>query len=173
MPTIIPSDMPSDALLLRYTQDGAYTDCYCMDLPRDVRLSDYIASFYTTPLFKIERAILALVARRPATDKDAHELALGRVSRFSAWTVEDRADNQILLRDALGRTRSWLMVAPPASGATGATRLYFGSAVVPKSRSASGEASFGFAFHALSGFHQWYSRALMRAAHARLAAASS
>lgn len=49
------------------------------------------------------------------------------------------------------------------------TRLYFGSVVVPKSISDDGKASFGFAFHALHGFHHLYTKALMKAAQAKLA----
>lgn len=164
MATIIASDLPDGAFLQRYRRDGSYTDCYCMDVSRAISLPEYIAAFYTTPIFKVERQILALVAGKHSTDEAARGLALGRESQFAAWSVEDRSSNQLLFCDFLGRTRSWLMVAPQRSS----TRLYFGSAVVPKSRSAQGKASFGFAFHALHGFHHLYSKALMRAAHAKL-----
>ena len=164
MAPIIASDLPKEALLQRYKRDGSYTDCYHMDVPHVVSMPEYIATFYTTRLFKVEREILALVAGKRSSDEAAHNLAHGRESNFSAWSVEDRSSNQLLLRDFLGRTRSWLMAeASPSS-----TRLYFGSAVMPKSKSASGKASFGFAFHALYGVHRFYTKALMRAAYARL-----
>jgi len=170
MPAISTGQLPSDALLQSYAQDGSYTDCYHMDLPGAVAIDAYIVAFYTSSLFKIERRILALLARKPASDADAKALALGQTARFSAWSVEQRADNQLLLRDFLGRTRSWLMVEPTGHVDALSTRLYFGSAVVPKSTSASGERSFGFAFHALSGFHRLYTRALMRSAQSKLTA---
>ena len=163
MAPIIASDLPEAALLQRYKRNGSYTDCYFMDMPRHIDMSEYIFAFYTTPLFKIERTILALIGR-PSTDEDAHNLAQGHDAPFAAWSIEGRASNQLLLCDFLGRTRSWLMVELRQSS----TRLYFGSAVVPKSKRATGKASFGFAFHALFGFHRLYTKALMRAARLKL-----
>ncbi|WP_420473902.1 hypothetical protein [Noviherbaspirillum sp. ST9] len=168
MPTIFPCLLPNDALLMRYAYDGSYTDCFCMDVPHTISLAEYAAAFYTTPLFKVERVILALVVRAPSTDEGARELAFGQSSRFAIWRVEGRTENQLMLCDVFGRTRSWLMVFPGAGG-PGTTRLFFGSAVRPKSRPLNGKARFGFAFHALHGFHQLYSRALLRAARSRLA----
>lgn len=163
MATIIESELPEAALLQRYKRNGSYTDCYAMDMPGRIDISEYILAFYTTSLFKMERRILALVGKH-STDQDAHDLATGHDAHFAAWSVEERASNQLLLCDFLGRTRSWLMVEFGQSS----TRLYYGSAVVPKSRSAAGKASFGFAFHALSGFHHLYTKALMQAARAKL-----
>lgn len=169
MPAIRPTALPPSAFLNRYRQSGAYTDCYHMDIPRLVSFNEYVATFYTTPLFKLERYILALLARRPSSDADAIALAGGSSSGFAAWSVEERTSDQLLLCDFLGRTRSWLM-AVSLDGQ--ATRLYFGSAVVPLSRSSDGTASFGFAFHAFHGFHHCYTKALMRAARSSLAATS-
>lgn len=164
MATIIASDLPDHALLQRYRRNGSYTDCYFMDVPRSIALPEYVTAFYTTPLFKVERTILAWAVGKPSTDEAAEDLAHGREVAFAAWRVEERSSHQLLLCDFLGRTRSWLMVEPQASS----TRLFFGSAVVPKSRSASGVASFGFAFHVLHGFHHLYTKALMKAAHVKL-----
>lgn len=161
-------ELPDEALLGEYARQGAYTDCYFMELPRPVTFEEYVHAFYTTALFKLERKILSVAARKPSTDLDAQQLAQGRSGKFSAWTVEGREPNQLLLCDLTGRTRSWLMVREQRYGDERVTRLYFGSAVVPKSKSASGRASFGFAFHALSGFHRLYTRALMTAALAKL-----
>jgi len=170
MLAIRPSPLPSGALLERYSRDGSYTDCYCVDVPRRISFTEYVSAFYTTPLFKIERGILAVLARRPSSDAGASALATGSASDFAAWSVEGRAADQLLLQDFLGRTRSWLMVAPIGGPTPEATRLYFGSAVVPISRPPKGPASFGFAFHALHGFHHLYTRALMRAAVSKLMA---
>lgn len=165
---IQPSLLPENSLLHRYTLSGAYTDCYYMDVPCNISLSQYIHAFYTSPLFKIERSILSLIARRPSTDNDAEDLANDRISKFAAWDVEDRSSNQLLLRDFMGRTRSWLMVSPLEAHGSKGTRLYFGSAVVPKSVSSNGTKSFGVPFHALLGFHRLYSKALMRSAFLNL-----
>ena len=64
------------------------------------------------------------LAQRPANDSDASELAAGVVPTFSAWTVESQSNEQLLLRDFSGRSRSWLMVSPDS----GDTDLYFGAA---------------------------------------------
>ena len=165
---IFEPELPEGALLQPYRRDGSYTDCYCMEMPRAITMAQYVSAFYTTALFKVERRILAVAVRKPSTDQDAQALALGHTSDFAAWRVEGRTGHQLLLCDFLGRTRSWLMVEPMGDDPAGPTRLYFGSAVVPKSRSAQGRASFGWAFHALGGFHRLYSKALMRAAHAKL-----
>jgi hypothetical protein len=101
--------LPEGAMLSRYAQSGTYTDCYFMDMPMKIGLSEYIKSIYTTPLFKIERGILALIARRPSTDLGAEELANNKTKQFAAWSVEDRGANQMLLCDFMGRTRSWLI----------------------------------------------------------------
>lgn len=164
MATIIERDLPDNAFLQRYRHEGSYTDCYCMDVPGSITLPEYVAAFYTTSLFKVERTILAWAVDKPSTDEAAEDLAHGREAAFAAWRVEERSSHQLLLCDFLGRTRSWLMAEPQASS----TRLFFGSAVVPKSRSVSGETSFGFAFHALQGFHGLYTKALMKAAHMKL-----
>ena len=71
-----------------------------------------------------------------------------------------------LLRDFIGNTRSWLMVESAPGG--GATRLYFGSAIVPRVDPRSGTKKLGASFHVLLGFHKRYSRALLSAARTRL-----
>ena len=160
-----PTELPPDSLLLPY--DGAgYADCYVTALPFPVTAAAFIEGFYTTPLFKLERMILSRMLRRPSTDAQARELAVGRRHSFAAWSVEARKEDQILL--AAGRTRSWLATAPDTAQGT---RLYFGSAVVPR-RAASGARTMGFWFRALGGFHKVYSRALLRAARNRLMAQS-
>lgn len=167
---IEPRPLPPAALLQAYGRDGvAYADCYCTELPGAVPLASFVEAFYTTPLFKLERAVLRWFAGKPSTDADARALAQG-ADRFAAWRVEGRTAEQLLLADFTGRTRSWLMVEPLApSGATSGTRLYFGSAVVPRgARKGGGRGAMGFGFHALLGFHKLYSRLLLRAACAAL-----
>ena len=168
MSSIQIGELPQDALLNKYKLQGAYTDCYFMDIPGTISQSQFVQTFYTTALFKVERNILALVASRPSNDMQATQLANGQTSSFAAWSVEDRCANQLLLCDFLGRTRSWLMSNATGDRNSANTRLYFGSAVVPKSTGQFGEKSFGFAFHALKGFHSLYTRALMQAALTKL-----
>ncbi|MDI4633539.1 hypothetical protein J7U46_10815 [Pelomonas sp. V22] len=166
MGSITARELPAEALLNKYREQGAYTDCYATEMALPISHADFVEAFYTTPLFKLERLILALLLGRPASDAQARELAKGRLDRFAAWTVEGRAENQLLLCDFQSRTRSWLMVEAAADGRS--TRLFFGSAVVPKLDRRSGERRMGAAFVALLGFHKLYSRLLLRAAVARL-----
>jgi len=157
--------LPAHALLAQYAGNGGYTDCYATDLPGAFTHAEFVAAFYTTRLFRLERLVLRWLARRPSSDDEAAELARGKRSSFAAWTVEASAPNQLLMRDFLGATRSWLMVESRHDG--GVTRLYFGSAVVPRGRGKSGP-RLGLRHRALLGFHKSYSRALLAAARARL-----
>jgi hypothetical protein len=159
------TELPPGALLATYRERGAFTDGYVTTLDRPIALAAYVDAFYTTPLFKLERRILAAFARRPSTDLQARQLATGLLDSFAAWRVEARQADQILLADLTGRTRSWLMVAP-ADG--GGTQLYFGSAVVPLADPATGQRRMGLAFRALLGFHTLYSRALLFSARRKL-----
>jgi hypothetical protein len=158
--------LPAHALLCAYRDRGAYTDCYVTTLDRPLTLAGYVDAFYTTPLFKLERLILAALAKRPSTDLQARQLAIGQIDSFAAWRVEGRQADQILLADMTGRTRSWLMVAPAGDG--DGTQLHFGSAVLPVSDPAGGPRRMGFVFGALLGFHKLYARALLLSARRRL-----
>lgn len=156
---------PPSALLRRYLRDGGYVDCYAVRAGGDIAHADYVEAFYTTWIFGIERRLLARFAARPSTDAQARELARGERASFAAWEVEARAPDQLLLADCRGATRSWLMSAPDGAG----TRLYFGSAVVPRKDRRSGRRRLAFAYRALLGFHAVYSRVLLHAAARRLA----
>ncbi|MEI7447884.1 MAG: hypothetical protein WCK28_23555, partial [Burkholderiales bacterium] len=160
---VLAVDLPAHALLARYRADAAFTDCLAIDVPRRVTHAAFVEAFLTTPLFGLERRLLALFARRPSTDAQARLLASAAADDrpFAAWAVEARAERQLLLRDFTGRTRTWLMSEP--LGET-ATRLYLGSAVLPAGTDASGRPVMGVAFHALKPFHALYSRALLTAA---------
>lgn len=162
------SELPQEALLSRYKQEGAYTDCYSVEVPYVISHAEYVAAFYTTALFKIERLILRLLVSKPSTDLQAMQLADGKATAFSAWNVEGRATNQLLLCDFLGHTRSWLMTTAIDDGNLTGTRLYFGSAVIPKINPESGQATYGVAFHVLQSFHNAYSKALLRSTASRL-----
>lgn len=158
-------ELPDIALSVKYREKGAFVDCYYIDIPKEISLEKYIQAFYTTILFKVERGILSISTLKFASDKDAVQLSLGQTKDYSIWSVENRQDNQILLAEFTGKTKSWLMVQPRKNSMT---RLYFGSVVVPKNLSDSGQASFGLLFHVLSKFHQIYSRALLKAATKKL-----
>jgi len=143
--------LPETALLQKYVQSGAYTDCYSTTISTDVSLADFVTAFYTTWLFKLERFILSVAVSKPSTDEEATSLVGGERDRFAAWYVEDRAENQLLMCDFRDQTRSWFMTSPG--------RVYFGSAVIPVQKSS---------YRLLLGFHRLYSRALLAAAKSRL-----
>jgi hypothetical protein len=157
--------VPADSFLHKYAIDGAYVDCYSTEILGHVSFPEFIFAFYTTPLFKLERFILNLTVSKPSTDQQARQIADGDIEKFAAWSVENRSENEILMCDFLRRTRSWLMVVH-ANGVR--TRLYFGSAVVPRQNSKTGKPSIGLGFQALLGFHKIYSRLLLYSAKSRI-----
>ncbi|HOY76346.1 MAG TPA: hypothetical protein PLN33_00990 [Hyphomonadaceae bacterium] len=158
--------LPDNALLARYRDmPGGRWDCYAAVVAGQVSAEAYIAAFYTTGLFKCERFVLFLIGRG-CTDADARALAAGKADKFAAWTVEARGENQLLVCDFLGSTRSWLMTAP-AEGSAG-TRLYFGSAVVPRAKDRAGNPRTSAVFALLQPVHAFYARALLRAAARKL-----
>jgi len=160
--------VPDNSLLHKYSMDGAYVDCYSTEIHRKVSFPDFVFAFYTTHLFKLERIILKFTVSRPSTDFQAKQLAYDEVEKFAAWHVEKRNENEILMCDLVGRTRSWLMVAPLDTASNARTRLYFGSAIVPTRNWKTGELSLGFVFQALLGFHKIYSRLLLYSAMSRI-----
>lgn len=160
MPSIEKCPPPKNTLLENYLRDGNYVDCYVTTIDRQVSLSEFIFAFYTTWLFKIEAFILKHAVRKPSSDAQAKQLAENQIDKFAAWTVGARSENEILLCDFSSSTRSWLMVEKAGDE----TKLYFGSAVVPKKR---GE-GLGSIFVLLLGFHQIYSVLLLYFAKTRL-----
>ena len=165
--------LPEGALLNSYSNSGAYTDCYRTEIPGSVTHVQYVHAFYTTFLFKLERMILDWLVSKPSADHEVEQLAEGSTNLFAAWQVESRVENQLLLSDFRGRTRSWLMVAPVDLGRDRGTYLYFGSAVTAVQNPATGRMTLGWGFRALLGFHKIYSRLLLYSARLRLKAKGS
>ena len=153
--------VPTQTMLNEYSRNGAYVDCYSTEIPGHVSFSEFIYAFYTTLLFKLERLILELTVSKPSTNSQARQLANGEIDKFAAWHVERRSENELLMCDFRGRTRSWLTVVPVGTISSPRTRLYFGSAVVPLRNSKTGELSLGIVFQALLGFHKLYSTLLL------------
>ena len=157
---------PEVSLLNAYRERKAYTDAFYVEVAGTVTFSAYIEAFYTTPLFKLERQVLATLVAKPSSDAEARALALSERTRFAAWAVEARDMNQIVMCDFMQKTRSWLMVEPLRDGGT---RLWFGSAIVPERVSVAGQVYLGAGFQQLVWFHRLYSRALLKAAARRVA----
>ncbi len=161
-------DLPENSLLSVYRDDGYYTDCYATDIDRKISQIEYIQAFYTTVLFKVERTILKWAVSKPSTNEDVCLLAEAKVETFAAWDVEARRDDQILLSDYRGRTRSWLMSVPSSCKDRDSTRLYFGSAVVPMRIKGTEEPGMGKTYSVLLHFHKLYSQLLLSSAKSRL-----
>ncbi|MBB6124908.1 hypothetical protein [Sphingobium subterraneum] len=170
MNTIIPRPLPEHSLLSAYNTKGYYTDCFAIEVARDISQQQFVTAFYTSRLFKVERFILKWLVTKPSTDQEAKQLAIGSTDSFAAWTVEGRMPEQLLLCDYQGRTRSWLMVEPIGSGTETATQLFFGTGVVSATNRTTGRKSMQIPFHLLLGFHRLYARALLRSAAVNLAA---
>ncbi len=165
MTAVANTPVPPTSLLGRMAAErGAFADAYALQFPRAVTLAEFVEAFYTTRLFKVERALLGLFGK-PSSDVMARAVARGEGQRLAVWTVEAREGDELLMHEDSGATRSWFKV----EASVGSTTLWFGSAVVPRRRKPGGEARLGWIFHALLGFHRLYSRALLAAAARRLA----
>ena len=149
-----------NSLLAPFAANG-YADTYHTELSGHISMEDYIYGFYTTPLFKLERLILSWTVSKPSNDEQTHELAKSKTDKFATWTMEGRTENELLMCDMIGRTRSWLMVNHLGTVDNPKTQLYFGTGVVSKSKRKVGNASFGLFFIALLPFHKAYSRFLL------------
>lgn len=148
---------PENSLIYPYTiAEGHYTDAFQTDAPTGADLPCLIEAFYTSPVFKAERLVLALSGAR-STDEQASDLARDGAQKFAIWQVEARGADEILM-DA-GRTKSWLMVR--------GGHLWFGSVVVPVMQR--GKLTLGPVFYSLLQAHKVYSRVLLGAAARRLA----
>ena len=163
-----PCSLPANSLLDRYLDVHTYTDCYRVEVAVTITQAEFVHAFYTTWIFKLERAILKWIVAKPSADAEAKQLARGEIDRFAAWHVEDRNENQLLLSDFSGRSRSWLMALPAGNNNPSGTEWYFGSAVIPIIDPATGQARMGLLFRALLGFHGIYSRMLLHSAKSRL-----
>jgi len=165
--------LPAHALLTRYADNGAYADCFVADMAPGISHADYVAAFYTSWLFRLERLVLLCLVAKPSSDEQAGELARGERERFAAWTVEAREPDQLLVCDYQGKTRSWLMCQAAIDDGNAVTRLYFGTAIVPLIDAKTGRQRTSLFFRALLPFHKLYARALLRAARSRLASRAS
>jgi hypothetical protein len=161
-------ELPPQALHKRYEAECSYVDCYSTVVQGSVSHPQFVEAFYTTLLFKLERFILFLFLSKSSSDEEARRLASGSLNSFAAWTVEARAENQLLMCDFKSSTRSWLMVDGEEDSGDIVTRLYFGSVVVHTLDKNTGKRKMGFLLKALMPFHRLYSHGLLAAAKFRL-----
>ena len=107
------------------------------------------------------------MVNKPSSPQQLQHLVCGTGDKFAVWHVEQRSDNQLLLCDEFGHTRSWLMIeAGLDSDLQPITTLYFGSAVIIKQYPVNNK--YSLSFRLLGHFHHWYSIALLRAGKNRM-----
>lgn len=164
MSAVTRQPVPENALHAKYARESGHADCFVADVSREVTHAEYVESFYTTWLFKLERLILTWLVSKPSTDAEARAVARGERDQFAAWFLEARAPNELVMHDFQDKTRSWFKVERlPGAG----TRLYFGTGIKPVKRR-NGAREIGSSFRLLMGVHLLYSRALLSAARSRL-----
>jgi hypothetical protein len=144
---------------------GSYADCFSVKVDGSVTLAELVFAFYTSPLFRIERFLLRVLAKAPSGRAIARALADGDADKFAIWYVGQRTATQLLMCDRFEQTRSWFCVEPLDDGGT---CLRFGSAVAARRDPKSGAPTHASGFALLLGFHVVYSRALLHAARANL-----
>ena len=151
---ISPCPLPAEALLNRYRTGGGFADCYVTEIPRAVSHAEFVEAFYTTRLFKLERLLLRLFLSRSSTDLQAARLARGELDAFAAWSVEEPRPRPA----APGRRRRPHPVLADGGAVGGpasvGTRLYFGSAVVPRRSARSGRVRPGSGLQRPAGLSQ-------------------
>ena len=168
MTIVCASELPSTVLLQNYAGPAGYSDCYVTEVAGVVSQAAFVRAFYTTPLFRVERALLKWFASQLSTDEDIDGLASGSSNRFAAW----RVGGPVRKPDSAGRlcgTYSVMAHGPRQPGPAGAKYL----AVFELGRSSQveqthGEKSMGTGFDALLDFHKLYSRSLLRQARGRV-----
>jgi hypothetical protein len=169
--SVLQQPVPEDALLITYRGGarpdrwGHQGDCFSIAVDRVVSLADFVFAFYTSPVFRIERLILSVVARAKSSDSDARAVAQGSSQEFAVWRVAERTEMQVLMCDRYEKTRSWFRVVPTDGGRT---VLQFGSAVAARRNLQTGAVTLGRGFRWLMGFHVLYSKVLLGSASRRL-----
>jgi hypothetical protein len=167
-PVVEQQPVPDDALLRTYRGGnrpelwGRYGDCFTIEVDRAVTLTQWVFAFYTSPLFRIERFILRVLAKAPSNDQQAEDVATGRRETFAIWVVGARTEDQLLMCDRYGKTRTWFRIVPQAWGGT---MLQFGSAVA--ARPGPGATGMSGGFKLLLEAHKMYSRLLIGAGRKR------
>jgi len=140
-------------------------DCFSVTVNQAVPLSEFVVGFYSSPVFRVERLLLGVLAGAKSSDSDVQSVADGSGSTFAIWSVGERTATQLLMCDCYERTRSWFQVVPLA---VDRTELRFGSAVASRRNRKTGGVSISRWAYWLMGFHVLYSRLLLRAAGNRV-----
>lgn len=160
--------IPDKALIETYARiKGGHTDCYYVDVPRYVTLSEFIQTFFSSPVFRLERLLLNMSPTGRSTDQDIANLASGTGNTMAVWKVDAREENQLIMSAGNGPIRTWLKVDTDYPE-TGKTRLFFGSALAPTRNKNGEQRKLSWVFKVSLGFHGFYSQLLLSLAARRL-----
>jgi hypothetical protein len=163
-------DVPEHSLLRTYRGGrsperwGGYGDCFSAIIDREVSLSDFVYTFYTSSAFRLEALLLRVFIGAVSNASAARAVADGTSDTFAAWYVGERTATQLLMCDRYERTRSWFSVEP--IGTT--TRVRFGSALAAARDSPRSAAPGRGRLRPLMRFHVLYSQVLLQAAKTAL-----
>jgi hypothetical protein len=169
--SITQESAPVDSLLktfrggARPERWGHQGDCFSITVSRPVSLAEFVRAFYSSPVFRIERLLLRLLAGSPSSDVQVRAVAEGAGDSLAVWRVGARTETQLLMCDRFERTRSWFRVIPQGPNET---RLQYGSAVASRRHPETGALVMGDGFRLLMRFHVLYSQILLNAAKRRL-----
>ena len=83
---VVAAPLPEGALLHAYAERGALVDCWAVELPQALDLTDYLLGFAHCWLFRLERRLLGW-AGHPTTASDVQALAMGSAQGFAIWRV--------------------------------------------------------------------------------------
>ncbi|WP_421849510.1 hypothetical protein [Oricola sp.] len=156
--------LPVGSFLGPYAQDAAnYVDCYRTTVPGHIDLARFVATFFDSWIFRLERRLLAAFGQTGTSQGDVQALADGRSGGFAGWRVERRSDTQLLMSVRHDTIRTWLCIEPHPGDAS-RTDLYFGSAVVAVAAGPHGTKRRRRLATLLIPVHRLYSRILLRAA---------
>ena len=90
MPSVQACALPPRSLLTRYAADGAFIDCYVIELPKTVAHSEFVEALYLGALMRFERKLIGWLLSKPTSNVHVRELATGNATTFAAWHVEER-----------------------------------------------------------------------------------
>lgn len=157
-------DPPDYSFLLELKDKGHVVDCFTQNSAQRLELETLIFSFYKCLAFSFEKFALRCIGKN-CSDPQLRAIVTGTEQSFAAWTVAQRNETQILLRDFMGVTHSWLYVADEGD----TSKIYFGTAITLNGRPMNSHASLPLWIKLLVPLHELYSRALLWSALRRAA----
>lgn len=166
MHKITAATIPDQSFMQTYRDmPGCHSDAFKATVNFPVKIEDLVSAFFTSAAFLPERILIKLFTRKDASLEQATKLASGSSDKFALWRTEQRSETEILLAVGSGPIKSWFLIRPEPGNQT---TLFFGSAVLPQGTSKDGIPEVSFTIKTLEGFHNFYSRFLLKSALKKL-----